>query len=611
MRDAMIFRGPDGCGFCDGPGFAIGHRRLSIIDLSDAGQQPMWNEDRSVAVVLNGEIYNFLELRPQLERSRHQFTSHTDTEVLLHGYEEWGIEGLLQRIRGMYAFAIVDTRRKEIHLARDPLGKKPLFYSWANGELTFASSARALILARSSTPDINPCAVDDLLWNRCIGGTKTIFAGIEKLLPGHAWSLGPDQIPKESVRWRPNFFDHDNGVRAEEWLERIEDALQNAVKRRLVADVPIGVMLSGGVDSGLVAAMAAKSAGRIKTFCVGNEDPAEDESAYAQAVAERYGTDHHLLPVRSSVRADLPRLVAAMGEPFADASAANLFAIAQVARQSVTVVLTGDGGDEGFGGYTEFWAAHHAGRIYAFLPPRVRSLLGCLVNPLQRGPRLSRRAGTFLRMATMPLEQSFGELQSSDARYRANLYTPDFMAALNGRHPRQDTFRLLAATPSESWCDRIMQAHLETVLPDDFLPKVDLATMGASLEARSPFLDIDLIELAMRIPAAVRLSDHQPKGLLRRLARKHIPPAGVDRRKQGFSAPVGLWFRNNWLDLIREFILGPQVEQRGWFRRDALERTAAEHLQGREHGNLLWALLVLELWIRLSVDRVLSASDAI
>ena len=326
---------------------------------------------------------------------------------------------------------------------------------------------------------------------------------------------------------------------------------------------------------------------------------------------ERYGTDHHLLPVRSDVRADLPRLVAAMGEPFADVSAVNLFAIAQVARQSVTVVLTGDGGDEAFGGYTEFWAAHHAGRVYEILPAAVRSLLGRLVEPMQMGPRLLHRAGTFLRMATMPLEKSFGELHPREACRRLNLYTAEFMAALHGRDPHQRTFELLAAARSESWCDRIMQAHLLTVLPDDFLPKVDLATMGASLEARSPFLDIDVIELAMRIPAAVRLSDRRPKGLLRRLARRHLPSAGVDRRKQGFSAPVGLWFRNNWQDLTREFILGPHVERRGWFRRAALEQLVAEHQRGRNHGNLLWALLVLELWLRLSVEHVLSPSDAI
>ena len=326
------------------------------------------------------------------------------------------------------------------------------------------------------------------------------------------------------------------------------------------------------------------------------------KAAYAQAVAQRYGTDHHLLPVRSDVRADLPRLVAAMGEPFADVSAVNLFAIAQVARQSVTVVLTGDGGDEAFGGYTEFFAAHHAGRIYGILPAAVRSLLWRLVKPMQMGPRLLHRAGTFLRMATMPLEKSFGELHPREACRRSNLYTAEFMADLHGRHPHERTFELLAAARSESWCDRIMQAHLLTVLPDDFLPKVDLATIGASLKARSPFLDIDVIELAMRIPAAVRLCDRQPKGLLRRLARRHLPPAGVDRRKQGFTAPVGLWFRNNWQDLTREFILGPHVERRGWFRRAALEQLVDEHQRGRNHGHLLWALLVLELWLRLALN---------
>ncbi len=611
MRDAMFARGPDAYGLAEGSGCALGHRRLSIIDLSAAGGQPMGNEDGSIQLVFNGEIYNFLELRPELEKAGHCFRSRTDSEVLVHGYEEWGLEGLLQKIRGMYALAIVDTRRNQIHLARDPLGKKPLYFRWAGGELVFASSARALALGLDSTPEVDPSAIDDLLWNRCIGGSRSIFQGVEKLLPGHAWSVGPEQTPKELVHWHPNFFEHELGVPAETWLERMDGALKAAVKRRLVADVPIGVLLSGGVDSGLVAALAAESVGRIKTYCVAAEDPRLDESAYAQAVAERYGTEHHLLPVKSEVRADLPQLVAAMGEPFADVSAANLFAIARLARQSVTVVLTGDGGDEAFGGYTEFWGAHYGGKLHKALPaPLRRVALGC-VPIMRRGPRALRRAGTFLRMASLPLEKCFGELQPVEARCRDLLYNQDFMASLREHQPRRCAFELLNTNHAASWCDRVMQAHLLTVLPDDFLPKVDLATMGVSLEARCPFLDVDLIELAMRIPPDVRLQDHKPKGLLRRLARRYLPAAGVDRQKQGFAAPVGMWFRRHWSDLTADFILGPHVERRGWFRRAGLEQLVSEHADGRDHGNLLWALLVLEIWLRLAVEHLLDPLETL
>jgi len=391
----------------------------------------------------------------------------------------------------------------------------------------------------------------------------------------------------------------------------MDGALKAAAKRRLVADVPVGVLLSGGVDSGLVAALAAESVGRIKTYCVAAEDPRLDESAYAQAVAERYETEHHLLPVKSNVRADLPQLVAAMGEPFADVSAANLFAIARLARQSVTVVLTGDGGDEAFGGYTEFWGAHYGGKLHKALPAPLRRLaLGC-VPVMQRGPRVLRRAGTFLRMAALPLERSFGELQPVEARCRKLLYSEDFIAELGKHHPRQRAFELLNANHVASWCDRVMQTHLLTVLPDDFLPKVDLATMGASLEARCPFLDVDVMELAMRIPPDVRLQDHKPKGLLRRLARRYLPAAGVDRQKQGFAAPVGMWFRRHWTDLTADYILGPHVERRGWFRRAGLEQLVSEHAGGRDHGNLLWTLLVLEIWMRLAVDCTLNSQDSL
>lgn len=611
IRDSMIFRGPDACGMTASPGCALGHRRLSIIDLSDAGSQPMASADGSVKIVFNGEIYNFLELRPELENAGHCFRSRTDTEVLIYGYQTWGLDGLLRRIRGMYAFALYDSRRHEIHLARDPLGKKPLYYRWAGGELAFASSARALVLGLACTPEIDHAAIDDLLWNRAIGGSRTIFQGVEKLLPGHAWSLGRDAKPRELVHWRPNFFEHDAGIDADDWLERIDVVVKAAVKRRLVADVPIGVLLSGGVDSGMVAALAAGCVGRIKTYCVASEDPRIDESAYAQAIAERYGTEHHLLPVRSDVRADLPQLAAAMGEPFADVSAANLFAIARLAKQSVTVVLTGDGGDEGFGGYTEFFAAHYAQMAHRALPVAARRPLAKCAQLLQLGPRLSRRAGTFLRIGALPLEQSFGELHPAEARRRATLYTRDFLASLGEHQPRGRVFQLLASNSDAAWCDRVMQAHLLTVLPDDFLPKVDLATMGASLEARCPFLDLDVMELAMRIPSDVRLHQRRPKGLLRRLARRYLPKAGVDRRKQGFTAPLGMWFRRDWNDLVADFILGPQVERRGWFRREALEQLVREHARGREHGNLLWALLVLEVWMRLAVDRTLTSQDAI
>jgi asparagine synthase (glutamine-hydrolysing) len=611
MRDAMTPRGPDGFGLEHGPGFALGHRRLSIIDLSDAGHQPMSNEDDSVWLVFNGEIYNHLDLRPQLEAAGHRFRSRTDSEVLIHGYEQWGLEELLRRIRGMYAIVLVDRRDGSIHMARDPLGKKPLFFQWADGELLFSSSARSLALGLSATPEIDPVAVDALLWSRYIPGPRTIFVGVQKLPPASLWSLNRAGEVREAVYWQPDFRHPQAGVDDEEWLERIEATLTIGVKRRLMADVPLGVMLSGGVDSSLVTALAAKCTGRLQTFSVANEDPRYDESAYAEAVAQRYGTDHHVLPVRTNVREDLPHLVAAMGEPLADASAINLFAIAKMARQAVTVILTGDGGDEAFGGYTEAFAAHHAQRIQRFLPRAIRPCLAGLAAFMQRGPAMVRRPGTLLRMSASPLEDSFGLLGPWDSRWRNDLYTPEFRGFLGPHYPLKHYRSALAETEGMPWADRVMQTHMTTLLPDDFLAKVDYATMGASLEARCPFLGLDLLDLAMQIPAETRFRGRQPKGLLRSLARRHLPKAGVDRPKQGFSASVDLWFQGRWNDLVDDLILGPHVEQRGWFRRQSLQRLVDEQLRGIQHGNLLWALLVLELWIRQAAERTLNPADTL
>jgi asparagine synthase (glutamine-hydrolysing) len=604
MRDAMAARGPDGFGLTHGQGFVLGHRRLSVIDLSDAGAQPMPNEDSSIQVVLNGEIYNFQDLRRELE-ARHRFRSRTDTEILVHGYEEWGLEGLLKRIRGMYAFALLDRRRNEIHLARDPLGKKPLFFQWRARELIFASSARAMSLATLKSPDIAPTAVYDLLWHLYIPGPRSIFKDVEKLTPGGALTITRAGARRDFIHWRPDFLHPEFGTSAEEWLERLEATLTRAIQRRLIADVPLGVLLSGGVDSSLVVALAAKTAGRIKTFSVATEDPASDESQYAQAVARHCETEHHCLLVQSDIGRELPRLVAAMGEPLGDSSAANLFAISKEARQFVTVVLSGDGGDELFGGYSHYWAYFHAGRLRRWLPSGTHGLVEGAGRALCNAPGLLHRAGTFLRFAGAPLERSFRQTNRIlDEQTAARLFTSDFQCYLQDHDPTghyADTLAEQAEATPAAPVDRVMQAQLRTLMVDDYLMKTDLATMAASLEARCPLLDLDMVELAMRIPAAIRFYRGQPKGLLRELARRHVPRQAIDRRKQGFLAPINRWLGKEWRELVDDLVLGPQIERRGWFVRGELERIVAEVRHGNTKGNrvhLLWSLLVLELWLR-------------
>jgi asparagine synthase (glutamine-hydrolysing) len=613
MREALAHRGPDGCGLSCGPGYVLGHRRLSILDLSDNGRQPMSNETGSVEVVFNGEIYNFLTLRNELQAKGHVFRSRTDTEVLLHGYEEWGIRSLLARIRGMYAFALVDRRAHLIHMARDPLGKKPLFFCLKDEELVFASSVRALVLGLTVSPEVDPVAIDRLLWNLYIPGPGTILQGVEKLPPGHALTVGRDGQRREYVHWQPDFSAPDTKVTDDEWIERIDDALSMAVKNRLVADVPVGILLSGGIDSSLVTAIAARSAGRVETFAVATEDPRLDESEFAGAVAKRYGTKHHVLAMRGLLRKDLPKLIAGMGEPLADASAANVFAVAQNARQFVSVVLTGDGGDEAFGGYQRFIAYYVAGLVSQTCSGWQKYAAWAANQINTNGRSFLHSAQTVLRLASTPLEQTLScESMAMDAATRASLYTPEFERSLRCNQPAMHYLDVLPEPKNgASLADRVMQTHMLTVLPDDYLSKVDSGTMAINLEARSPFLDVNVVELAMKIPAASRFRRFRSKALLRRLARRYVPPKCVHRRKQGFVAPVGIWLRRDWPDLVQDFILGRNVEERGWFRRDTLQRLVTEHSQGIDHSYLLWGIMVLEIWLRMALEHRLDPADSL
>lgn len=612
MREVLTYRGPDAGGLSHGPGYALGHRRLSIIDLSENGVQPMRNEDGSVEIVFNGEIYNFHELKCQLQAKKHSFRSATDSEVLVHGYEEWGLHGLLSRIRGMYAFGIIDHNEHAIHLARDPLGEKPLFFRLDHGELSFASSARSLAWGLTTSPDVDPASIDNLLWNLYVPGPETILAGVEKLLPGRALSLGCDGVRRETVHWRPDFLHSKETLQDSEWLERIENALETAVRRRLVADVPVGILLSGGIDSSLVTAIAARLVGQVQTFSVATEDPQLDESHFAQSVAESCQTTHHELKVRGNVRKSLSRLIAAMGEPLADASAANAFAIAEQARQFVTVVLTGDGGDEGFGGYRQYLAyylADHVGRLGSGL---LRLPLWLLNKIPSNGSSPLRSARTVFRLASAPLEQTLcSASMAMDSATRECLYTAEFKDRLREREPNEHYLRNLPPGDHSLAVDRVMQTRLLTTLPDDYLTKVDNATMAVSLEARTPFLDLEVMELAMHIPAASRFRRGKSKSLLRQLAERYVPVECVRRRKQGFVAPVGKWIREDWPDLVDELVLGPHVEKRRWFRRKALQQIVDEHRRGIDHGYLLWGLIVLELWVRMCIDRTLQPGDII
>lgn len=598
IRDAMSFRGPDAAGVSAGDGYALGHRRLSIIDLSDAGKQPMRSSDGDVEIVLNGEIYNFADLRPELERAGHQFISRSDTEVLLHGFETWGLSGLLARIRGMYAFAIVDRAAREIHLARDPLGKKPLYFRYKDGELVFASSARAIARGLGQVPEIDPVAVRDLVREGFISGPRTIFRDFEKVPPGSAVTIRRDGSRVDQMHWRPDFSHPEEGVAFEQWVDRIDEAVTHAVQRRLVADVPVGIMLSGGVDSSLITAIAARLHPGICTYSTGSDDPRIDETQYATAVAAHCGTTHEVLQVGAGVRETMPALIEAMGEPLGDSAAANLLPISLTAVKNVKVVLTGDGGDEAFGGYSHFLAAYLAGETRRLIPPMVRPALqrlGTRVHGLPAVPL--RRAGTFLRMASeSPRDRFLRFARRLDADLERDLFTDAIHSAVDPR-----PLHYLAALDECSARDDasvMMEVQMRTLLVDQYLAKADVATMGASLEARSPLLDVDVVELASRIPASIRFRNRTPKALLRALARRYVPAHVIDRPKRGWLAPVQRWLATDWPDVVDRYILGPHIERRGWFRRDTVERLVAEHRSGIDRSSILWSLLVLEWWLQ-------------
>jgi asparagine synthase (glutamine-hydrolysing) len=435
------------------------------------------------------------------------------------------------------------------------------------------------------------------------------------LLPGHALTLDANGKRRDFTHGQVDFLRPKKDYSEEEWLERITEALKVAIRRRLIADVPIGVLLSGGVDSSLVTALAAEICPRVRTFSVATEDPELDERQFSKAVADRWGTDHHELEVGGDFRRSLCRLVGAMGEPLADASAANVFAIAEKAREMVTVVLTGDGGDEAFGGYHHFLGYYLAERARKFLVRPALPLLAATGRSLSKTTGRGHQAGTFLQMTASPVSETLFAFHSAmSSSIRSQLYTSDFEHELGGRLHNEHYVSALPRNGSGagSWdVDRVMQAYMVTTLPDDYLAKVDSGTMAMSLEARSPFLDVDLLEMASSIPAPMRFRRAKAKSLLRSLALRYLPRECVQRRKKGFAAPIHVWLRGDWQDLVEEFVLGPQVKARGWFRPETLQRVVAEHARGIDHSDLIWGLLILELWMRLSVEGSLSPTDAL
>jgi asparagine synthase (glutamine-hydrolysing) len=590
--DAMAHRGPDDEGFHLDGDLGLGNRRLSIIDLP-GGHQPIANEDGSVWINFNGEIYNYRDLRPDLVARGHQFRTNSDTETILHLYEEYGL-AFLDHLRGMFALAIWDSGKRRLLLARDRLGIKPLLYRLEAGRLAFASELRALRELLPQPVGIDPQSVYDFFGFRYIPAPRTFYRGVEKLLPGHFLLADSHGVHSQAYWDIPNEAEDPRHVK--DIAAEVVEHLRESVRLRLIADVPLGVFLSGGTDSSAVVALMAELGARpLRTFSVGFDEPEYSELPFARAVARRYATEHQELVVRPEhLSEELPRLVAFRGEPVAEPTDVALFLISRLASQSVKVVLAGEGGDELFAGYPKYAADRLTGLVSA-LPQAATAALIRWLPYRQRRVRLALEALSIGDEA----ERSATWFASFSREEREDLFAPDFLAQIDPAHPARVFESYLDKVRDRSPLKRMLYADLKIWLPDNLLLRGDLMTMAASIEERVPFLDHRLVEFAARLPTRLLTRGFRTKALLKDALRPYVPKEALYRRKVGFSVPVGDWFRKPLKSLVADLLLSREARTRGYFRAAGIEQFVREHFDGvRDRQKQLWALLNFELWCR-------------
>ncbi len=598
MCRAIHHRGPDDHGVWCGGRAGIGMTRLSIIDLA-GGHQPMFNETRDVAVVFNGEIYNHVSLRRELEAAGHRFETRADTEVIVHLYEELG-EACVERLRGMFAFAVWDARAERLVVARDRLGIKPLHWTMRDGRFAFGSEIKCLLVA-GAPRDIDARALAEYAAWGYVPAPRTMFAGIHKLPAGHRLVLdrhadAPRIEEYWDVRYRP-----DARMRLDEAVDRTIALVEESVEMRLMSDVPLGAFLSGGTDSSVVvAAMSRRASGPVRTFSIGFEYERFNELGYARAVAEHFGTEHHERIVREDVVGAVPDLLRQFDEPFADSSAIPTYWVSRIARERVTVALSGDGGDELFAGYHRFFDPAHV-RGTRWIPRPLRdAVFGTLARALPEGgpgiERLRDLRGTpddqYLRRVTHGLSGS-----------HARVFTPEFAERAGSTDPTLAARVLLDRVRDADGLSRRQYLDTKTYLCDDILCKVDRMSMAVSLEARVPLLDHPLVEFAATIPPRLHAQGGEMKHVLREAARRLMPARLVDRPKKGFGIPLGAWIRGPWSAWARDLVGSERFAARGIFERAWVERMLAEHARGRrDWGSAIWRLMVLEFWIREQIE---------
>ncbi len=599
MTDVLAHRGPDGSGVWTSPGVGLGHRRLSIIDLG-GGAQPMLSEDGRIAVTYNGEIYNFAALREELRAFGHIFRTDSDTEVILHGWRQWGVE-CLSRFHGMFAFALFDAARQCLFLARDRLGVKPLHHArLSDGSLVFASELKGLLahpLLRRA-PDVR--AIEDFMGLGYVPDDSCIMAGVEKLAAGHYLLIERGRgMPAPTCWWDVDFSRRASGsVRALE--EELAERMRQAVTSRMVADVPLGAFLSGGVDSSaVVALMAEASTQAVKTCSIGFDHVDLDETRHADLIAARFATDHHRRIVAADDFGLVDTLAGAFDEPFADASALPTYRVCELARESVTVALSGDGADEAFAGYRRHRFQHAEERLRAFVPKGLRKNilggLGAVYPKADWAPRPLRAKSTLLGLAQSGEDAYALAIGVTPPALRHRLYDDRMLKLLDGHRAEARIEAAMRSAPARDPLDRAQYADLKIWLPGDILTKVDRTSMAVSLEAREPLLDHRLIEFAATLPVSMRLRGGEGKWLMKRAMRRYLPDEILYRRKMGFVTPISAWFRGPLAAEAERIARGAALAETGLFDAAALDRVVRAHQSGRsDHGRLLWQLMMLD-----------------
>lgn len=603
MTDTLVHRGPDDEGFYHAGPVGLGHRRLSIIDL-DGGHQPLANEDDTVWVVFNGEIYNFGELHTQLVKKGHTFKTRSDTEVIVHLYEDEG-ENCFQRLRGMFAIAIWDARNRKLLLARDRVGKKPLFYFHDGSRIAFASEMKAILEVPGVPREIDPEAVSDYFSFRYVPAPKSIFKNIRKVLPGHYLVASKDGI-RETEYWDLS-FNRIEEFSEEQWCERLLDTYREAVRLRLMSEVPLGAFLSGGVDSSsVVALMAGLLNGPVTTCSIGFEEEEFNELGYAREIASRFGTSHHEHVVRPDALGVVEKLVWHYDEPFADSSAVPTYYVSKAAREHVTVTLSGDGGDENFAGYRRYYFDNRENIVRELLPESIRRpIFGNIASIYPKAdwaPRIFRGKATFQNLARSPIEAYFRSVSAVQAEVKEQLLHGDLRRHLRG-YDSLDVLRgyydKAGTTDSLS---RIQYVDIKTYLADDILVKVDRASMANSLEVRAPLLDHKLMELAATMPASIKLRGRNGKYILKKALERFLPQSILYRKKMGFAVPIARWFRTDIKDLAHDALLSRNCET--ILNASTVTRLWSEHQSGlRDRSTELWTLLMFRLWEREFVSR--------